>query len=249
MRMMLATAFTLLIVNLAAKASTDNLSQETMVSQGHKRTYYLFVPGGITAERPVPVVLLLHGSGRNGSSLVNLWKEIAAREKLILVGPDALDLKVWSSPLDGPDFLHDLVEALRAKYPIDPRRIYLFGHSAGAVFAINMALIESEYFAAAAVHAGAFTDPGEFSPIEYAKRKTPISIQVGDKDQFFSVADVKATGDALKEHGFEVEVTIMKKHDHWYYDLAPKINEAAWEFLKKHPLEGDPQYERLNYRR
>ena len=230
-------------------ASTDSLSQETIVSQGNKRTYYLFVPGGITAERPAALVLLLHGSGRNGSSLVNLWKEIASREKLVLAGPDALDRKGWSSPLDGPEFLHDLVEALRAKYPIDPRRMYLFGHSAGAVFAMNMALLESEYFAAAAIHAGAFREQYEFRALESAKRKTSISIQIGDKDQIFSVADVKATSDALKEQGFEVEVTIIKKHDHFYYDLAPKINEAAWEFLKKHDLSADPHYERYNYRR
>jgi poly(3-hydroxybutyrate) depolymerase len=249
MKLTLAVTMLLLIVSLPANPPGDNLSMETMVSQGNKRTYYLFVPGGITAERPAALILLLHGSGRNGSSLVNLWKDIASREKVVLAGPDALDPKGWSSPLDGPEFLHDLVEALRAKYPIDPRRMYLFGHSAGAVFAINMALLESEYFAAAAVHAGAFRDPGEFSPIESAQRKTPISIQVGDKDQFFSVADVKATSDALKEHGFEVEVTIVKRHDHWYYDLAPKINEAAWDFLKKHQLGADPHYERYNYRR
>ena len=249
MRMILASASLLLIGFVPVKASTDNLSQETIASQGKKRTYYLFVPAGITAERPAALVLLLHGSGRNGSSLVNLWKELASREKLVLAGPDSLDPKGWSSPLDGPEFLHDLVEALRAKYPIDPRRIYLFGHSAGAVFAINMALVESEYFAAAAVHAGAFSEQYEFAALDYAKRKTPISIQVGDRDQLFSVADVKKTGDALKEHGFEVEVTVIKKHDHWYYDLAPKINEAAWEFLKKHDLGGDPQYERYNYRR
>jgi len=248
-KMTLAALSMLLIVGFQANASTDNLSQETMVSQGNKRTYYLFVPGGITVERPAALVLLLHGSGRNGSSLVNLWKDIAAREKLVLAGPDALDRKGWSSPLDGPEFLHDLVEALRARYPIDPRRLYLFGHSAGAVFAINMALVESEYFAAAAVHAGAFRESTEFSAIDNARRKTPISIQVGDKDQFFSLADVKATGDSLKEHGFEVEVTIIKRHDHWYYDLAPKINEAAWEFLKRHDLGADPHYERYNYRR
>jgi len=140
--------------------------------------------------------------------------------------------------------LHDLVEALRAKYPIDSHRMYLFGNSAGAVFAINMALAESEYFAAAAVHAGAFRDPSEFSAIERARRKTSISIQAGDKDQYFAVADVKATGDALKERGFEVEVTIIKRHDHWYYDMAPKINDAAWEFLKRHELSGEPHYER-----
>ena len=35
----------------------------------------------------------------------------------------------------------------------------------------------------------------------------------------------------------------MPGHDHWYYDLAPRINEAAWLFLKKHALTAEPRYE------
>ena len=50
MRMILASASLLLIGFVPVKASTDNLSQETIASQGKKRTYYLFVPAGITAE-------------------------------------------------------------------------------------------------------------------------------------------------------------------------------------------------------
>src|SRR5260370_38701319 len=112
MRMTLAAITMLLIISFPTRPPTDILSQETIISQGNKRTYYLFVPGGITAERPGALILLLHGSGRNGASLVNLWKDLAAREKLVLAGPDALDRKGWSSPVDGPEFLHDLVEAL-----------------------------------------------------------------------------------------------------------------------------------------
>ncbi len=47
------------------------------------------------------------------------------------------------------------LKSLKTKYPINPRRVYLFGHSAGAIFALHMSLMESQYFAAAAVHAGA----------------------------------------------------------------------------------------------
>ena len=46
-------------------------------------------------------------------------------------------------------------KTLKSKYPINPRRVYLFGHSAGASFALHMSLMESQYFAAAAIHAGA----------------------------------------------------------------------------------------------
>jgi poly(3-hydroxybutyrate) depolymerase len=69
----------------------------------------------------------------------------------------------------------------KAKYPINPRRVYLFGHSAGASFALHMSLMESQYFAAVAIHAGALRGT-TWKLIDLAKRKIPISIQVGDSD-------------------------------------------------------------------
>jgi predicted esterase len=234
----------LLLLSAHARAA-DKISKETFESEGKKRTYYLFAPSSLKA--PAPLVVLLHGSGRNGLSLVEKWKELAAREGLVIVGPDASDSKGWRTPEDGPDFIRELVEALKARYPVDPRRVYLFGHSAGAVFALNLAMMESEYFAAAAVHAGAWRQQDEFSVIEDAKRKTPLAIIVGDRDPFFPLTDVTATEAALKGRGFHVEVSVMKGHDHWYYDLAPGINRNAWDFLGRYTLEAEPKYEAYTF--
>src|SRR5262249_45940612 len=150
-------------------------------------------------------------------------------------------------PGDGPEFIHDLVEALRAKYPINPRRIYLFGHSAGAVFALNLSMMESEDFAATAIHAGSWRAEKGTDVIKYAKRKTPMAIIVGDRDAYFPLQSVKATEATLKERGFPIEVTVMKGHDHWYYDLAPQINRNLWDFLKRYELNEDPRYEAYNF--
>src|SRR5438270_8837776 len=225
----------------------DKISKETIASQGRKRTYYLFVPASTESKTDVPLVVLLHGSGRNGLSLVEKWKDLASEEGFIVVGPDASDSEGWRTPEDGPDFIHELVEHLRVKYPINPRRIYLFGHSAGAVFAINLSMMESEYFAAAAIHAGSWRDKEEFALIDYAKRKLPLAIFVGDHDQYFSLASVKATEAALKGKDFPLEVTVMKGHDHWYYDLAPEINRNAWTFLKRYELKVEPKYEAYSF--
>ena len=149
-------------------------------------------------------------------------------------------------PQDGPDYLHQLVEELKSKYPVNARRVYLFGHSAGAIFAIHMALMESQYFAAAAVHAGALARDG-MELIDLAKRKIPISIQVGDSDQSFPLPAVRATRDALKEAGFPVDLIEIENHDHWYYDKASKFNQTAWEFLKKFELDSDPLFQKYKW--
>lgn len=223
-----------------AQDNSNKVVRESILSNKKKRSYYLFVPA--TVKSPAPLIVLLHGSGRNGLSLVDRWRDLAAKEGFIIVGPDADSGGGWSQPRDGPDFLHDLVEALKAKYTIDPRRVYLFGHSAGAVFALIMSTVESEYFAATAIHAGAFRTPEEYETISKATRKIPLAIWVGTVDPFFHLADVRATRDAFRSAGFTIEVTEMPGHDHWYYDLAPGINQSAWQFLKTHELSSDPRY-------
>ena len=214
--------------------------KESIISNQKKRNYYLFVPG--TLKAPAPLIVLLHGSGHNGLSLVEPWRDLATKEGFIIVGPDAESGGGWSAPRDGPGFLHDLVEDLKSKYPINPHRVYLFGHSAGAVFALMMSTVESEYFAATAIHAGALRTPDEYKTISNASRKIPLAIWVGTNDQFFPLADVRATRDAFHSKGFTIEVTEIPGHTHWYYDIAPSINQQAWEFLKKYELTSEPRY-------
>jgi len=227
--------------------AADRITKESLESQGKKRAYYLMVPDSAKSSASAPLIVLLHGSGRNGLSLMEKWKELASREGVIIAGPDSRDTQGWQIPGDGPGFIHDLVEALRAKYQVNQRRIYLFGHSAGAVFALNLSMMESEYFAATAVHAGSWRTERELSVRDYARRKTPLAIIVGDRDAFFPLPSVKATEAALKERGFAIEVKVMKGHDHWYYDLAPQINRDAWDFLKRHELNEDPRYENYDH--
>jgi predicted esterase len=227
---------------LSGASPDEKIIKESISSEGKKRTYYLFVPSIASPSSPAPLVVALHGSGRNGLSLVEKWKDLATREGVIVVGPDAQDSSQWSVPQDGPVFLRDLIEHLKANHPINPRRVYLFGHSAGAVFSLYMSLIESEYFAATAIHAGAFNAQGA-KPIELAKRKIPLAIWVGANDQFFPLTTVRATRDALRAADFPVQLTEIPGHDHNYYGRAPEINRQAWEFLRKHELSEDPRYE------
>jgi len=226
----------------------EKIVKESTRSQGKERTYYLFVPDKISPATPAPLIVLLHGSGRNGLSLVEKWKELAKKEGIIVAGPDALNSQGWRIPEDGPDFIHELVETLKAKHTVNTRRVYLFGHSAGAGQALYLSLLESEYFAATAVHAGALgTEAGPY--IERAPRKIPIAIFVGTNDQLFPLSVVRATRDALNARGFKSELTEIKGHTHWYYDRAAEINQSAWQFLKGYELGGEPRYEQYRFSR
>lgn len=238
---------TLLLLCSTSASAKDDITKELITSNGKTRAYYLYVPPSIKPGAPAPLILMLHGSGHVGMSLAEKWKDLAKKEGFIIAAPDSLDSRVWNMPLDGPDFLHELVEELKAKYPIDPRRVYLFGHSGGAVYALHMSMLESQYFAATAIHAGDM-GPNNRDLIDLSKRKTPIQIQVGDSDRLFPLKMVRATRDLMNTKGFSVELIEIAGHDHWYYDMAPKINLKAWEFLKVHQLEADPIYQKYNFK-
>jgi poly(3-hydroxybutyrate) depolymerase len=234
-----------LLISVSAIAA-DKMTKETFGSGGRTRTYYLLVPEAAKKAAPAPLLVLLHGSGRDGRSLLEKWEPLAKKEGIILVGPDSLSRDSWGVPDDGPDFLYDLIEMLKVQLDIDPRRVYLFGHSAGAGHALLMALLESEYLAAVAVHAGAMNQ-SMVPAIERATRKTPIGIWVGTNDALFPLKVVRATRDALKAQGFAPELTEISGHTHWYYDRAPEINRSAWAFLRQHVLAGEPKYERYQW--
>src|ERR1041385_929105 len=188
LHLLLITIFLVMPISVAAK---DDITKELITSNGKTRAYYLYIPPTVKAESPAPLIVMLHGSGRVGISLVEKWKDLAKKENFIIAGPDSSNSQGWGMPQDGPDFLRDLVEELKKKYPINPRRVYLFGHSAGAIFALEMSLMESEYFAATAIHAGALP-PDDRDLIQMTKRKIPMFIQVRDSDQSFPLKSVRA---------------------------------------------------------
>jgi len=240
MRFVILSAIVLLAIAQTALANPPKITKETIEFGGKKRAYYLYVPEKLPSKPPL--ILTLHGSSRDGSSLVEKWKDIADREGFILAGPNSLNSSRWSSTDDSEDFIREIVEQLRGKYSIDPKRVFLFGHSAGAVYALNLSMSQSEYFAATAVHAGSWRSSEESDIVRLAKRKIPIAIFVGDVDQYFPLDSVKKTEELLKSNQFPVQVTVMKGHDHWYYDLAPDINRNAWAFLKQHSLDAEPKF-------
>src|SRR5437016_4461367 len=180
----LLIAWLVLVAGLFTPIAAQKVRKETLEFEGKKRTYYVLVPAAATPQNPVPVVMLLHGSGRDGMSLMDKWKDLAIKEGFIAVAPDAITSEGWKSPVDGPDFLHELLSVLKSQYSIDSHRMYLFGHSAGATFSLYMALYESEYFAAAAIHAGAL-QPDDEQIVEPATRRIPIPSDWGDGDPFF----------------------------------------------------------------
>jgi poly(3-hydroxybutyrate) depolymerase len=215
----------------ASLLSTGNETtiKDTFQFAGNSRTYYSFIPD---VKGPLPIVVLLHGSGRNGQVMIDAWKDLASREHFILAAPDASNAAGWAFKTDSPAFFHAVVEQVKARHSIDESRIYLFGHSAGAVHALVLAIVDSRFYAAAAVHAGALPPGYEKLLFAQADRRMPIAIWVGDKDPLFSIEAINSTKQQFEANGFQIKLSIIPDHDHNYYLIASEINQQAWDFLK-----------------
>jgi predicted esterase len=107
---------------------------------------------------------------------------------------------------------------------------------------LDLGLLESEYFAAVAVHAGVVSK--EMAPIlDQAPRKIPMAIWVGTNDALFPVSIVRLTRDALNARGFNTALTEIEGHTHDYYGSASSINKDVWAFLQQHRLAADPRFQ------
>jgi poly(3-hydroxybutyrate) depolymerase len=233
---MLRRCFMILLCALlpAIPASAkEKISKLSFDFSGHSRAMCVVVPD---RPDPMPVVVLLHGSGRNGEIMAQAWKDLAGREGFIVAAPDSFNPAAWQSTVDPPEFFKAVVDQVKAAHPIDENRIYLFGHSGGAAYALFLAILDSDLFAATAIHAGALQSNPE-GLFDQAERKMPIAIWVGDRDPFFPVDAVEATRKLYAANGYDIKVNLIPNHDHDYYAISDQVNAKAWEFLKSIHLE------------
>jgi dienelactone hydrolase len=103
------------------------------------------------------------------------------------------------------------------------------------MYSLVLALADSEYFAAVAVHAGALR-ADQYNLFQYAERKMPTAIWVGDRDPSFPLDMVNATKKEFDKNGIPLELSIIPNHDDNYYVISDDVNRKAWEFLKKSHL-------------
>jgi poly(3-hydroxybutyrate) depolymerase len=231
-------------VGISVPALAQKTEQHKIVFGGAQRTYLLYpaAPG----SEPAPLLLLLHGSGRDAASIFDLWQPLAKKERIVLVAPDAFNRAGWSTATDGPDFMRQIIDEVTVGGGIDKRRMYIFGHSAGGHHAIDLGLLESEYFAAVAVHAGVLIEPGAILPM--ADRKIPVSMWNGLDDPTVPIAAARSTLKTLTAGGFPASLVEIPAHTHDYYGLAGQVNKEAWQMLKTVTLPADPKFKSYSIR-
>jgi polyhydroxybutyrate depolymerase len=246
----LRIAFLLLAVLTLAQAkgpSGEQDVQQSLAFEGRERTYRVFVPDGYGRSGPAPAIFLFNGSGSPVDGLLGPWKEVARRDGVMLIGQTAFKSGAWRIPEDSPELTGQLLEALKDRFPIDPRRVYLFGHSGGAGHVILLGLLESECFAAVGAHAGVLR-PDDRKLLDVPQRKIPIAIWIGTRDQLVPLKMARDTLAILTKRGFPARLSEIDGHGHSYAERAKDVTEEAWAFLRKEVLPADPRYYRYSFK-
>lgn len=155
-------------------------SGERTITAGNSiREYYLHLPEGFSLNNSYPLMLVFHGSdgNRNGIMVKTNFKEIADREKFIIVYPESLGnifTKRWNffgGESGDVNFIKNLINEISRLYPINTKRIYAVGMSNGGSFAQAVGCLVPEIDGIAAV-SGSIAGS---NLANYCERTTPIS--------------------------------------------------------------------------
>lgn len=106
---------------------------------------FAFVPENYDHAYPFGLVVWLHAPDRyQREALLDLWRPICQRDRLILLAPAASNPARWQ-PGDG-EFIRKVVDQIVANYRIDRSRVVTHGYQAGGAMAYFVALTNRELF-------------------------------------------------------------------------------------------------------
>lgn len=157
---------------------------QTIAVNGAERKYLLHVPPNLAQGTPAPLVLALHQFSDTPEGMESLsdFNELADKEGFIVAYPKG-NIRVWNAGQRGePDdiaFLEALVQELARKHPVDLKRVYACGISAGGMMAQWFAC-KSDTFAAIAEVAGSLSR-STLEPITQ-QRNIPALLMHGTDD-------------------------------------------------------------------
>ena len=117
---------------------------------GAARDSYLYVPATYRVERPVPLVLLLHGAGGHAHQGLDLLRSLADAAGLLLLAPASRE-HTWDllvSRRYGPDLalIDRALEQTFSRYAVTPERVAVGGFSDGASYALSLGITNGDLF-------------------------------------------------------------------------------------------------------
>jgi polyhydroxybutyrate depolymerase len=169
LRLLAALALTLTLFTPASASNNYTV--------GGDRPVTVNLPTALT--NPAPLLILLHSASTSGAHQERYMKlgPIAKKSGIIYIAPDGTmspeGKRFWNASksccnkfnqeVDDVAYINSLIDEISAKTPVDPKRIYLIGHSNGAFMSYSFACKTNKVAAIVAI-AGAMDVNPECTP-------------------------------------------------------------------------------------
>jgi phospholipase/carboxylesterase len=202
---------------LAQPPSDDTGVMHDHNEPGSRGGFSLYVPEYYTPDRGWPLVMAMHGGSGNGRNFLWSWLRDARSFGAILVAPTATG-PTWAlmgEDADTPN-LSRILEAVRARWNVDRKRMLLTGMSDGGTFCYVSGLDSASPFTHLAPVASTFHPlMAEMADAERL-RGLPIFLVHGRLDWMFPVQVARHTAQALSAAGADVTYRELDDLSHTY---------------------------------
>jgi predicted peptidase len=229
------------------KGRTGSMERHYLLQgAGEVMPYRVFVPTGYQSGAPAPLVIALHGLGGNEDAFFDFYDRapatLAEQHGFLMAAPLGYRVDgfygatMGSVPPDAAtrrrldlsekDVL-EVVRLMRLHYNVDANRIYLIGHSMGAIGTWHLGAKYPELWAAL----GPFSGTGSPETAERMKAIPQIVVH-GDADPTVNVSGSRAMVAELKRLGAEVTYIEVPGGNHT--DVVVPNLPKVFEFLAAH---------------
>jgi phospholipase/carboxylesterase len=179
---------------------------------------WIVTPPVIEPGHAYPLVVVLHGAGRQDELIVRGLERERERRRAIFVVPRSL-APTWDliAGGDGVDlaFLDGVLQSVYARFRVDGSRQALVGYSDGASYALAIGLSNPRLFAAVMAWAAGFLaiDAQNLRPDDPKPR---VFLEYGTHDQLFPFEQVAVPmRDTLARLGYPLEFRVDEGGIHW----------------------------------
>ncbi|MFO0701897.1 MAG: hypothetical protein U0236_21995 [Nitrospira sp.] len=182
-----------------------DLPHEQIVVRGQTYPLSLLIPPTYQVSKPYALVLCLHGFGFTGEEYLERWRTRLGEDYLLAC--PTYPSGAWFTRR-AEELVLATIRELRARYHIDPNRIFLTGMSNGGIGAWLIGMHHAPLFAGIAPMASGLDDV--LMPFLANLRQTPLYIIHGAKDQVMPVALSRSIAKELDKLGYPY---VYREHD------------------------------------
>lgn len=192
-----------------------------MASKQLSLQYVVHFPDSLQNQEPIsgyPTILALHGRGSNEQDLIELaphlpedllW--ISPRAPLAL-GPDSYEwyrVRVIGRPepeqvMAALETINHFIDEILSTYPIDPRKLFLFGFSQGSLLSLCYTLSHPSRIAGVIAQSGYIPNGMGLEIVEADIKDKPFILTHGQRDTLIPVDWARASRDRLQKLGVDL---------------------------------------------